>query len=499
MIRADLVFNNVVVTNEQLNQQISLLRQSFIELHITEEDIVAIFLPNSIALIESIGASMLYGNNYCPVNFRLTPSEVSYLLLDSKARVLITNNEGYDKIRTIIPSGLIVILADETRSETGHSHHYYKLDKTLAGEQSHQPDGCLGTHMPYTSGTTGKPKGILRKKKKWRDVTATVPVFVSRALGIEVGGVALMSAPLHHSATNTFVQNALLYGDMLVLMEKFDAETVLQIIDKYKVTTAYLVPTMYKRMLDLSPTIRQAYDASSLKFVASTGSACPRQIKQEMIQWLGPIIHECYASSETGFVTLLSSEDALSKPGSVGTALGDAELRIRADGAWAGPGVNGLIYARQPAYPDFTYQNNNEARQSIECEGLITVGDIGYLDEDGYLYVTDRQSDMVISGGVNIYPAEIEQLIHQHKDIEDNAVFGIPDQEFGESLICLLQLKPGRVLDKAAFMQFLKRNLAGYKIPKKIGLIDKLPREETGKLFKKKLQNSIDDVSVTFL
>ena len=499
MIKANLVFNNDVVTNKQLNQQISLLRQSFVDLHITEEDVVAIFLPNSIALIESIGASMLYGNNYCPINYRLTPSEVSYLLLDSKAKVLITNHEGYDKIRQIIPSELIVILADENRSESGDSHHYYKLSNALVEEHLPQQGGYLGTHMPYTSGTTGKPKGILRKKKKWSDVSTTVPVFVSQALGIEVGGIALMSAPLHHSATNTFVQNALLYADMLVLMEKFDAEAVLQVIDKYKVTTAYLVPTMYKRMLDLPLNTREAYDVSSLKFVASTGSACPKQIKQQMIQWLGPIIHECYASSETGFVTLLSSEDALKKPGSVGTALGNAELRIRADGTWVGPRINGLIYARQPAYADFTYQNNDKARQSIECEGLITVGDIGYLDEEGYLYVTDRQSDMVISGGVNIYPAEVEQVIHQHIDIEDNAVFGIPDQEFGESLICLIQLKPDRVLDKTAFIQFLKKNLAGYKIPKKIGVIKKLPREETGKLYKKKLQNAIDDISVTFL
>jgi len=500
MIKANLVFNNAVISNEALNQQTEMLIRAFEQERITDTDVIAIYLPNCPSLIEAIAASMQYGNNYCPINYRLTPTEVGYLLRDSEAKVIVTSNEGYEKIKTVVPNALSVILADQTRGAITRAHTYYKLhDAEAPCAAPLVPRSVyLGTHMPYTSGTTGKPKGIVRAKKMRTDMSAS-PGLIAGAQGIESGGVALMPAPLHHSATNSYVQQALLYAGTLILMDRFDAEKVLQLIEKYGVTTAYLVPTMYKRMFDLPETTKSKYNLSSLQFVASTGSACPASLKQQMIEWLGPVIHESYASSEMGLVTLINAAESMKKPGSAGKPLGNARIRIRANGRWAKAGQRGLIYARQPAYADFTYKNNHDARQSMECDGLLTVGDIGYLDHEGYLYVTDRQSDMVISGGANIYPAEIEQLIHQRQDIEDVAVFGLPDEEFGESLICLLQLKPGRTLDKDEFIRFLRTHLAGYKIPKKIALIDKLPREETGKLFKKKLQHSLADTPVTYL
>lgn len=499
MLKANVVFKNELITNNNLRTQISLLLNIFVKINISDKDVIAIFLPNSVELLESIGASMVFGNNYCPINYRLTPSEVSYLLEDSQAKVLITNRIGYTKIKAIVSSDLIVILTDEERDGVQHFHHYYKVDNTATNLSLNSFNGYLGTHMPYTSGTTGQPKGILRNKKKWENLGTEVPPIINQALGIEEGGKALLPAPLYHSATNTFIQNALLYSDLVVLMDKFDAEEVLTLIQEYKITVAYLVPTMFKRMLDLPLEIRSNYDISSLKFIASTGSACPLEVKEQMIQWFGPIVHECYASSETGFLTLLTSEEALRKPKSVGKALGNAEIRIRSQGVWAKPGEQGLIYAKQPIYEDFTYQNNSLAREAIECDGLITVGDIGYVDEEGYLYVTDRESDMVISGGVNIYPAEVEQLIHHHNDIDDTAVFGMPDDDFGEALVCLIKLKTGRSLDKSGFKTFLQKNLTGYKIPKKIAIVDELPREETGKLFKKKLQKLVSDNSITFI
>ncbi|WP_193088464.1 AMP-binding protein [Advenella sp. FME57] len=501
MIKANLVFNDAVVSNEALNRQTDLLTGAFEQACITDTDVIAIYLPNCPSLIEAIAASMLYGNNYCPINYRLTPAEVSYLLRDSEARVIVTCNEGYEKIKAVVPNEMTVILADQERGQITRTHTYYKLNHSEVAPRTAPAlprSRYLGTHMPYTSGTTGKPKGIVRAKKQRADISAS-PGLIAGALGIEGAGVALMPAPLHHSATNSYVQQALLYSSTLILMDRFDAEKVLQLIEKYGVTTAYLVPTMYKRMLDLPQASKEKYDLSSLQFVASTGSACPAPVKRQMIEWLGPVIHESYASSEMGLVTLINATESAKKPGSAGKPLGNAQIRIRANGIWAQAGQSGLIYARQPAYADFTYKNNHDARQSMEYDGLLTVGDIGYLDDEGYLYVTDRQSDMVISGGANIYPAEIEQLIHQRQDIEDTAVFGIPDEEFGESLICLLQMKAGRTLDKDEFIQFLRTHLAGYKIPKKIGVVDKLPREETGKLFKKKLQHSLANTPVTYL
>ncbi len=501
MIKANLIFNDAVVSNEALNRQTDLLMSTFEQAGMTDTDVIAIYLPNCPSLIEAIAASMVYGNNYCPINYRLTPVEVSYLLRDSEAKVIVTSNEGYEKIKAVVPNEMSVILADQERGQITRAHTYYKLDQPEAGAgtaAASPRSSYLGTHMPYTSGTTGKPKGIVRAKKQLIDIS-TKPGLIAGALGIEDTGVALMPAPLHHSATNSYVQQALLYAGTLILMDRFDAEKVLQLIEKHSVTTAYLVPTMYKRMLDLPQATKEKYDLSSLQFVASTGSACPAPLKRQMIEWVGPVIHESYASSEMGLVTLMTAAESMKKPGSAGKPLGNAQIRIRSNGTWVKAGQSGLIYARQPAYADFTYKNNHDARQSMECDGLLTVGDIGYLDDEGYLYVTDRQSDMVISGGANIYPAEIEQLIHQRQDIEDTAVFGIPDDEFGESLICLLQMKAGRTLDKEAFIRFLRTHLAGYKIPKKIGLIDKLPREETGKLFKKKLQQSLDETPVTYL
>lgn len=499
MLKANVVFKNALITNNNLRTQISSLLNTFVNIEISDKDVIAIFLPNSVELLEAIGASMIFGNNYCPINYRLTSSEVSYLLEDSQAKVLITNNLGYRKIKAIIPSDLIVILTDEERDEVQHIHHYYKIDDTVNNYSLTSFNGYLGTHMPYTSGTTGRPKGILRNKKKWENLSPHVPPIINQALGIEEGGRVLLPAPLYHSATNTFIQNALLYSELVVLMDKFDAEEVLTLIQEHKITVAYLVPTMFKRMLDLPLEIRSNYDISSLKFIASTGSACPSEVKEQMIEWFGPIIHECYASSETGFLTLLTSEEALRKPKSVGKVLGNAEIRIRSHGVWVKPGEHGLIYAKQPIYEDFIYQNNSLAREAIECDGLITVGDIGYMDEEGYLFVTDRESDMVISGGVNIYPAEVEQLIHHHNDIDDTAVFGMPDEDFGEALICLIKLKAGRSFDKSEFKSFLQKNLTGYKIPKKIAIVNELPREETGKLFKKKLQQLVSDNSITFI
>jgi long-chain acyl-CoA synthetase len=346
--------------------------------------------------------------------------------------------------------------------------------------------------MPYTSGTTGRPKGVRRVLPPQADATriaALVREALGRGYGIEPGIRALVSAPLYHSAPNLYSLQAMLNEAYLVLEPRFDAERTLALIERHRLTHAYLVPTMYVRMLRLPDATKRRYDLTSMRFVASTGSPCPPEVKRAMIDWWGPVFYECYASSEAGLITVISSPEALARPGSAGRAIGGGSLKILDEqGRELPPGEIGLIYARQPAYPDFTYNNNPEARARLERDGLWTLGDMGYLDVDGYLYVCDRASDMVISGGVNIYPAEIEAVLATMPGVRDCAVFGIPDAEFGEALAAAVQPEPGAALDGDSIKAFLAQRVAGYKVPRTVALHAELPREESGKIFKRRLR-----------
>jgi len=300
---------------------------------------------------------------------------------------------------------------------------------------------------------------------------------------------ALVSAPLYHSAPNLYAMQALLHGSLLVVEPRFDAERTLTLIERHRLTNIYLVPTMYVRLLRLPPQTRRRYDLSSLRFISSTGSPCPPDVKRAMIDWVGPIITETYAASELGHVTFIGSREWLERPGSVGRPLGQGVVKILDDeGRELPPGEVGLIYCRQPAYPDFTYTNNPEARRALERDGLWCVGDMGYLDAAGYLYVADRKSDMVISGGVNIYPAEIEAVLMTMPGIADCAVFGIPDAEFGEALAAAVQLRSDDGITGDDIQRYLREKIAGYKVPRVVTFHEALPREDSGKIFKRLLR-----------
>ena len=298
-----------------------------------------------------------------------------------------------------------------------------------------------------------------------------------------------MAAPLYHSAPASYAAFCSQMGATLRLEPKFDALRTLGFIERERVSHLYLVPTMYQRLLRLPAEVRAAHDTRSVRFVASTGSACPAPVKQAMIDWWGPVINEAYASSETGYITFIDSADWLTHRGSAGRVAGNAEVRIiDAAGQPAAVGEIGTIYAIQRDYPDFEYANNPAARQSIELDGLVTLGDMGYLDADGFLTICDRSSDMVISGGVNIYPAEIEAALSVMPGVADCAVFGIPDDEWGEALAAAVQPREAAVLTEAEVRTWLAQRLATYKVPKRVVFHAALPREDSGKLFKRKLR-----------
>ncbi len=361
---------------------------------------------------------------------------------------------------------------------------------------SHAPSRCARRSenfrgmVAYTSGTTGQPKGVRRMPQADKaDAARRIGQMYAQGLGIIPGARCLISAPLYHSAPCSYVLFAARCEAWLRLEPRFDPLETLAAIERYRITDAYLVPTMFVRLLRLPAADRSRYDLSSLRFVVTTGAPCPPAVKRAMIDWWGDVINETYAASELGYLTTISAKEARAKPGSAGRPIDGVSIRILDDEGGDLPrGEIGKIYARQTLMPPFTYINREQDRAAIEHEGYLTVGDIGYLDADGYLYVTDRRTDLVLSGGVNIYPAEIEAQLMTMAGVGDCAVFGVPHEEFGQSLVAVIQPTGEVALAAEAVQAFLATKLAGFKIPRTILFRDTLPREDTGKIFKRLLR-----------
>ncbi|MDA8107913.1 MAG: AMP-binding protein [Betaproteobacteria bacterium] len=476
----------------------------FERLGVAEGDVVGVMLRNEPAFLVAAFAASRLGAYHCPVNWHFKAEEARWIFADSGAKALVVHADLLPQIEGVVPAGveqIVVAPQAATRRAYGVPPERVRVpagSREWSAWLAAQPRwaGEPRTprwNMPYTSGTTGRPKGVRRLPPR-REEAARVAELAREArykgFGIETGMRALLPGPLYHSAPNLYAIQALQLEGLLALEPRFDAERTLALIERHRLTHAYLVPTMYVRLLKLPESVKRRYDLSSLRFVSTTGSPCPPEVKRAMIEWWGPVIHECYASSEAGVVTSITPEEALDRPGSAGRPVGAGALRILdAEGRALPAGEVGLVYARQPAYPDFTYNNNPQARRALERDGLWTLGDMGYVDEAGYLYICDRAADMVISGGVNIYPAEIEAVLHAMPGVRDCAVFGIPDPEFGEVLAAAIEPEPGARLDGAAVKAFLGERIAHYKVPRVVEQHERLPREESGKIFKRRLRD----------
>ena len=475
---AALAFADEEIAPAELERRIACAASGLERLGIREGDVVALMLRNSPTFIEAMLACRRLGVYYCPINWHFKADEAGFILRDSGAKALVVHAELLGEIAAGLPSGLPVVTVEPGWSAWRDAHQpWHGAPRTPRG------------NMPYTSGTTGRPKGVRRAPASDQQRALAVALYQT-VLGLEPDMRAFVSAPLYHSAPNMYALQVALSGALLVVEPRFDAEATLALIERYRLTNLYLVPTMFVRLLRLSTEVRRRYDISSVRFISSTGSPCAPELKRAMIGWFGPVITETYASSEAGHITFIDSREWLERPGSVGRPLGDGVVKILDDDAREAPtGEVGLIYCRQPAYPDFTYTNNPAARAALERDGLWSVGDMGYLDEAGYLYVADRKSDMVISGGVNIYPAEIEAALINMPGVADCAVFGIPDTEFGEALAAAVQLRSGARASAEEVQQFLRSRLAHYKVPRLVSFHDALPREESGKIFKRLLRD----------
>ena len=469
-------------------------------LGVGQGDSVCILMRNDIAFVEAAYAAMQLGAYGVPVNWHFKPEEISYILRDCGTSVLIGHSDLLHSLRDAVPAGVLV-LSVPTPPEILRT---YKIDPDqlskpdfaidlegwLGGQKPHDgPAVPQPANMIYTSGTTGHPKGV-RRNAPTPAQSAHAERMRALIFGLKPGARALVPGPLYHSAPNSFGLRAGRLGGALALMPRFEPEDFLRLIEAERIDTIFMVPTMFIRLMKLPEAVRGKYDVSSLRHVIHAAAPCPADVKRAMIEWWGPVIYEFYGSTEAGAVTFATSEDALRRPGTVGRIAPGAELRfIGDDGRLLPPGEIGEIFSRIASNPDFTYHNRPDKRSEIEHSGFITSGDVGYVDLDGYVFICDRKRDMVISGGVNIYPAEIEAALHAIPGVHDCAVFGIPDAEFGEALMAVVEPQPGLPLDVEDLRSRLKASLADYKVPKHIEIRSDLPREDSGKIFKRRLRD----------
>lgn len=451
-------------------------------------DRVALMLYNDIEFVQASFAAVPLGASAVPINWHWRADEVEFVLRDSAAKALIVDAALWPAVAAGVPDGVAVIIVPDASGQRFELPAGARMWPEWVGscKPHSDPPERAPTSVIYTSGTTGRPKGVVRDPV---DDTrrARMWAIMDGVFALGPNERTVIPAPMYHAAPNVFALASVAHGMDMTIMRRFDPEQFLRIVERHRITVVQMVPTMFVRLLALPLHLRARYDVSSLRWVVHAAAPCAPDVKREMIDWFGPIVVEYYGGTETGPITFCDSREWLSHPGTVGRPLEGAVVKIfDADGRELPAGASGDVYMWHDRMPNFTYNNDPAKRASIEREGLVSCGDIGYLDRDGYLYLNDRRIDMVISGGVNIYPAEIESCLIGLKGVRDCAVFGIPDDEFGEALAAHVDADQGLTAEE--IRAYLRERLAGYKIPRVIELTDGLPRDDTGKLFKRRLR-----------
>ncbi|WP_026917890.1 acyl-CoA synthetase [Gordonia shandongensis] len=466
-------------------------------------DTVAIVSDNDLRAFGVYWAAVRSGMYVTAVNHHLTPSEVNYILADCDARIVFAASSVAPAVSR---AHEIPALADPSRrigwssaagdgGVPGFGDHAELLAAASPAPLTDQP---RGTDMLYSSGTTGRPKGIRPAIPQGQvdQIPDLVSAVFGPAYGFDTETVYLSPAPLYHAAPLRYCAMVNSLGGTTILMDRFDPEMALQYIQDYRVTHSQWVPTMFVRMLKLPDEVRNRYDVSSLQCAIHAAAPCPAEVKRRMIEWWGPVINEYYAATESAGVTLINSADALAHPGSVGRpALGVVHI-CDDDGADLPVGEVGTVYFEREEMP-FEYHNDpdktREAQHPLH-DTWATTGDLGYLDEEGFLYLTDRRAFMIISGGVNIYPQEAENVLINHEAVYDVAVIGLPDEDLGERPVGFVQLvdtASGSPELAAELLAHATAELAPYKVPREIRFVDELPRTPTGKLVKGDLKAAV--------
>jgi long-chain acyl-CoA synthetase len=472
-------------------------------LGVKPDDKVAVIMRNDLTHLEVMRAVSLAEAVLVPLNWHAAAQEVADILADSGATAVILHRDLIPAIEPALADRIVIgIVPDAVLREAYKTSAaaasaggaYPEWSDLVAAAQPRAGRPAMRAMMRYTSGSTGKPKGIRRIPKASEDGPADYYAIMRRIapemFRFRSGGRFLTAAPLYHSAPGTLSAMALAMEDMAVhILPRFDPISFLEAIERERITHIYLVPTMMSRMLKLPPEVKARYDTSSVEFCVSTGSPWPHEVKRAMIEWWGPVFWETYGASEIGFMTMVSSEEALARPGTAGRIQLGGSLRIYdPEGRELPPGQVGDIHVKMDAFGKFDYSNDPEARRRSEIDEHVSVGDMGWLDEEGFLFITDRKKDMIISGGANIFPAEIEAVLIEAPFIADVAVFGAPDEEFGEKIVAAIQPAAGWAPDAAEVLKWLDGRLARFKYPRIIDFHEALPREDSGKIFKPRLR-----------
>jgi long-chain acyl-CoA synthetase len=460
------------------------------ELGIATGDRVALLLRNSIEFLEASIATVPIGASAVPINWHWRGEEIAHVLLDSGAKALVVHADLWHAVAPSVPDGVAVIVVPADGGGAGElpAGAVSWPEWLQASEPWAQPPEGAPVSIIYTSGTTGRPKGVVRTPATDGQREET-QALLGEIFQLGAGERTVIPAPMYHTAPNVYALASAIRGMDMTIMPGFEAEEFLRIVAEHRVTVVQMVPTMFVRLLALPEDVRNGYDLSSLRWVVHAAAPCPPDVKRAMIEWLGPIVAEYYGSTETGPVVFCTSREWLAHPGTVGRPIERAVVKVfDADGSEVPAGESGEVYMWLDVWPDFTYAGDEERRRAVEREGLVSCGDIGYLDADGYLYLNDRRSDMVISGGVNIYPAEIEACLLSLPGVRDCAVFGIPDDEFGEALAAHVEVDEGVSLTSEDVREHVRSRLAGYKTPRLVEFSDSLPREDSGKIFKRRLR-----------
>ncbi len=466
-------------------------------------DTVALCLRNDLPFFEASFAAGRLGAYATPVNWHATEPEARYLFENSGAKAIVIHADLLVAVRGAVPPDVPLFVVEtpvEIAEAYGIAFDLRQIPEDLTawaswleGFSEHTGAAAAGPGtIIYTSGTTGQPKGVRRHPPTPEQAASSLRI-AHRTFGLDRSApddiVTVMTGPMYHSAPNAYGLACARLGARVILQPRFDAENLLSLIEAEQVTHLHMVPIMFNRLLKLPADIKSRYDLSSLRYVVHAAAPCPPPTKRAMIDWWGPIISEYYGATETGIVVLCDSEEWLAHPGTVGKPLPEADVRvIDADGLPLPPHDVGEIVARITQGADFTYHGDDAKRRGAEKAGLIAPGDVGYFDDDGFLYLCDRVKDMIISGGVNIYPAEIEAELHKMPGVADCAVFGIPDEEYGEAVFAVVQTMPGVELSENDVRAYLRGQIAGHKLPKRVDFQQDLPREDSGKIFKRKLR-----------
>lgn len=482
------------LTFDQLNERANRLLHGLREFGLEVDDHLAVLTGNTPEFFEIATAAGHGGIRYVPLNWHWTGEELAYVLEDAAVSMLIVDvrflEVASDAVqRADLPRSSVFVVGEDP----GLFESYEDL---LARSSPAEPDAeSMGGPMFYTSGTTGRPKGVKSSTARGGDIRwPLIGKGLVAGLRMPIGGVQLLCGPVYHTAQWSWTVPAIFAGNTVVMCEGFDAAQALDLIDRWQVTGMHMVPTQFIRLLAVDADVRENFDGSSLAAVWHGAAPCPPDVKRRMIEWWGPKIWEYYGGTEGGVLTTVSPADWSERPGTVGRVSGGYELVVTdEEGAEVPTGEPGQIWFRRTSGEQFEYHNAPEKTAASRRDGYATLGDVGYFDDDGFLYLSDRVVDMIISGGVNIYPAEIEHCLISHPAVADVAVIGVPDDEFGEQVKAVVELAPGYMVDDdliGSLDAHARDHIAGYKVPRSFDFVDRLPRLEAGKLLKRELRES---------